>query len=139
MMYKVNVIEKFIEIINDELYEEIGDRLYNSDAICYFMNGGCFQFVEIMKYYFNDSIIMLNKDYTHCCIMIDNNLYDASGKLEDKNNYKIANDIDILYCKNYFGFNEYKYVNNELLVERIIRSINSINFSFFSDKKLVKM
>ena len=119
-------MEKFIEFIK-HLVDEF-DFLYERqvNAEYYFLHGGCYELYKVVKYYFSDVRCVIKKDLKHCAILYKDEIYDITGKIEDRENYKIADAEDIRYMEHCFGLNI-----KELKKENIIAEIEKCNIKKF--------
>ncbi len=73
------------------------------DAKYYFMHGGCFELYKIVHHYFPNSICMIENSLEHCAIGYDDEIYDAEGKVNNKDAFHIATKEDIEYMERKFG------------------------------------
>ena len=105
MEYFINFV---IDLANEELYEYL-----DGDAKSYFLQGGCFEFAKIIKSYIKSSQIVINKDYDHCGILHEGNIYDATGKVKD--------------MENRFGIPEKQYIKGKRISDYLIEEIKQCN------------
>lgn len=109
---------KFIDFIVDLVNEF--DIFYDRevDSKYYFLHGGCYELYKIVKHYFPNSQCMISKDLKHCAILYDNNIFDITGRLNNKNYFMLATVEDIRYMERCFGLHidELKscYIINEI-------------------------
>lgn len=100
-------IYKFIEFVIDLVQED--DYFMNfGSAKQYFLNGGCYELFKVVKNYFPDAICMIKKDGGHCAILYEDKLYDATGELDDIENFDKATEEDFPYMEDLFGIGEYR-------------------------------
>lgn len=99
-----------INLINNinNAYERVYDDirmpgLYKC-AILNFTNGYCYEFFCILKYFYPDAILLISNDKMHCAALIEDEVYDATGKREDTINFRVANGCDLEYIYKYYGF-----------------------------------
>jgi len=110
---------KFIEFIADLVNEF--DIFYERevDSKYYFLHGGCYELYKIVKHYFSDCQCMISKDLKHCAILYNNDIYDITGKLSNKNYFMLATTEDIRYMERCFGLNV-----DELKKDNVINEID---------------
>ena len=119
-------VEKFVEFIvdlaNDELYEKL-----DGNAELYFLNGGCYELAKVIKNYVPMCEIVINKDSTHCAIKYKDEIYDATGKIENKEDFITAKKEDIEYMEDRFGIPELRYINNVTISDFLIEELKKCN------------
>ena len=119
-------IERFIEFIvdlaNDELYEKL-----DGNAKYYFLNGGCYELAKVLKKYIPNSKIVINNESDHCAILYNGKIYDASGIIEGRSNFKIANNEDIEYMEDKFGIPEKENINGAKISDFLINELKECN------------
>lgn len=127
----MNEMEMLINFINDLATDLYYERLY-VDGKFLFLNGGCLNLVKIIQTYvpYPTTQIYLKNDLEHCAIKYKNELYDATGKIIDYENYKLATPEDLLYMEDRFG-NHLEYLH---IYETIINELSMINISHIMDK-----
>lgn len=118
----------FITFLVDLSTDVYGEKLDGHDAKYFYLHGGCYYFACLLKYYYKDEIIMINKEYNHCAIKINNQIYDASGLVEDITNYNEATKQDIEYIKDNFGIRELANKNGKSFNDIIIEELEDISF-----------
>ena len=120
-MYKKDKMEKFIDFVIDLVEED--EFFYNTglDAKNYFLNGGCYELYKIINHYFPTTKCMVIENCCHCAIGYKNNIYDATGKLENKDEFRLANEVDKKYMEDNFGIITKTY---QLSCNKIIKKIN---------------
>lgn len=110
---------KFIEFIADLVNEfDIFDER-EVDAKYYFLHGGCYELYKVVKHYFPQSQCMISKDLKHCAILYNNEIFDITGKLENKNYFMLATTEDIRYMERCFGL-----TIEQLKKDNIISEVN---------------
>ena len=132
-------IEKFIIFINDLTTEMFYDQLMcNGEDM--FQYGACYEFVKIMKNYFEIDNILIEKNFEHCAIEYKGNYYDSKGLIEDKERFTVANDEDILYIEDRFGGHLTKYQISDTIINEIsnIEKVPYLPARFYEDKMKVK-
>ena len=76
----------------------------------YFTHGGCYTLAKIVKHFCPQVILMIRdlalRDFEHCVVSFEGDLYDAQGFVEDSENYKVATKADLDYMEN-GGFGNY--------------------------------
>jgi len=128
-------IEKFIEFINDLTTEVYYERLMCNGEIL-FQNGACYEFVKIMKNYFEIENVLIEKTFDHCAIEYKDNYYDSKGLIEDKDRFSIANDEDLLYIEDKFGGNLIRYQISDTIINEIanIDKVPYLPSKFYKEK-----
>lgn len=125
-------MERFINFVvdltNDELYE-----LVEGNAEIYFLQGGCFEFAKILKAYIKNLQIVISKNLDHCGVLYDGNIYDASGKVENKNIFNKASQTDLKYMEERFGIPEKQYIRGKRISDYIIDEIKECNIDHIID------
>lgn len=112
-----NVLE-VIDSIN-KINNDFFSTITGCESKEYFLNGGCLDFVRIFQSLYKDAIIMIKYDKSHVCVSYEGFLYDASGVVEDTENYDIATNDDLFYMEKYSN-NNFKPLN---VADRIINMI----------------
>lgn len=114
-MEKYN-LEKFIEFVADLVDEFDFFCEVNINSKYYFLNGGCYELFKVVNHYFKDTKCVINKDLTHCAIFYNNEIYDITGKIKNKQDYRFIDKEDICYLENILNIKELKNENiiNEL-------------------------
>lgn len=95
-------IEKFIEFVVDLATEVYYDEYYISGKAL-FTGGGYFIFPEIIRNYFDIEDLLIRNTGDHWAFSYKGEYYNANGLITDKENYKIADEEDILYMRERFG------------------------------------
>lgn len=109
---------KFIEFVADLVSKF--DIFYERevDAKYYFLHGGCYELYKVAKYYFPTCECAIRRDYKHCAIIYNDEIFDVTGKILEVDQYKIADTEDIRYMENSFGLRiaelEEENIRNEL-------------------------
>lgn len=136
--YKEN-IEKFIVFVNDLTTEIFYERLRCNGEYLY-QNGACYEFVKIMKEYFDIDNILLDKNFGHCAFEYKNKYYDSNGIIDNMEDYfKVDND-DMLYIMDRFGGHLFSYHIYETIVDEIshIEEVPFLPSKFYKNKTKVK-
>lgn len=97
-----NKIEKFIQFVVD-LVQEDDTFMNGGSAGYYFTHGGCYELFKVVNHYIPETVCMINKEVDHCAIGYNNNIYDALGIVENKDEFSIATKEDIEYMERSFG------------------------------------
>lgn len=97
-----NKVEKFVEFIVD-LVQENEIFMEGGSAKYYFTHGGCYELFKVVNHYIPETVCMINKELDHCAIGYNNNIYDALGIVENKDEFSIATKEDIEYMERSFG------------------------------------
>ena len=108
-----------IKIINSVLEEYFDDDIYNL-----FLNKYCYDYHLILKHYFKDAVLVVEKNNYHCSTLINNNVYDVTG-LRCKNDFVLANKNDLDFILDFYN----KLDNN------IINVLESSNIRQYIYKK----
>lgn len=119
-------IEQFIEFVVDLADDVLYDKL-DGKAKLFFIKGGCYEFAKVIKEYISKSQIVINKNSDHCAISYNGNIYDATGKINDLTDFKVADSEDIKYMEARFGIPELQYVNNLTISDFLIKEIKECN------------
>lgn len=108
---------KFIEFIV-ELVSEF-DIFYERDidSKYYFLHGGCYELYKVVKHYFPLCQCMISKDLKHCAILYNNEIFDITGKLNNKDNFMLATSEDFRYMERSFGLNIEELKNSNIINE----------------------
>lgn len=129
----INDIEDFINFIIPLFVDEFNIVNTDSEAIFYFLHGGCFELAKVIKHFFPTSNYALSKDLQHIAIIYNNKIYDASLCIENEkkiyyntelSNFNVVTDdyfnsLTITYGNNI-------YINDTTLDEALINEINNI-------------
>lgn len=110
--------EKFIEFVADlvDEYDFFLEQQVNSRY--YFLYGGCYELYKIVNHYFKESQCVINKNTKHCAILYNGEIFDITGKVKDKEQYRLAEKTDIDYMENFFGI-DIKELKNETIIDEI--------------------
>lgn len=123
---KMNMLE-FIVFILELTDEELYEKLTNTNAQTFYLTGhGSLELARILKKYYNEGKIVRQKGNFHFAFDYNNEVYDATGVVEDKENYIEATQNDINYTEDRLKFHEF-VTNNENVSERIINEIPKCN------------
>ncbi len=117
-----NVLET-IEIINS-LTTHMYYNLIKMDGKTYYLNGGCLELSEILKEVYPGSISYIKYDKTHVITKIGDNYYDASGYVDEPEEYYIMTNADLDIYKNYTN-NHYKLLNIEENIKNLLIKKNN--------------
>lgn len=132
-------IEKFIVFVNDlitELYYE--ELMCNGETLL--QNGACYEFIKIMKNYFEIDNILIEKCFDHCAFEYKGNYYDSTGLIKDKERFSVATDEDILYIEDRFGIHLIRYQISDTVINEIsnIEMVPHLPSKFYKNKTKVK-
>lgn len=132
-------IEKFIIFINDLTTEVYYDNLTCSGETL-FQSGACYEFVKIMRNYFEIENVLIEKTNDHCAIEYKNNYYDSKGLIEDKDRFTVATDEDILYIEDRFGGHLARYQISETIINEIanIEKVPYLPTKFYEERAKVR-
>lgn len=129
-------IEKFIVFVNDLTTDIFYEKLYTTGEVLYF-RGGCYILAQIIKNYYPSCDIVLSKYNDHCGVLYKGEVYDATGKVENKDDFAIANEEDILYMEDRFG-GQLVHLNIYEVITKEIENIGRMNFLFENGDKVLK-
>ena len=108
----------FINDLTTELYMD--SLRVNGEYI--YLHGACLTFIKIIENYFDIEGIYIRNDNDHCAFKYNNELYDASGLILDPEDYKIANQEDIIYMSEKFG----GHLSDRHIYDTVIEEMNKI-------------
>lgn len=91
-----------IDNVNSLVDSNFKDTL-KCEAKTLFSTGGSYEFIKIMQHIYNEGTIYIKRDFTHCAIKIEDDLYDCEGKLINSNDYVEANDAHIYILDKYLN------------------------------------
>jgi len=117
-------VENFIELVVDLIDDEYSDKLTMMDAKYYLLNGGCLDLALIIKYFYKESTLMIRSDLDHWAVLYNQKLYDATGEIEDIENYRQATKIDYLMSLD-LNRNEINNYNGIKLSDNIINKVKT--------------
>lgn len=123
------MVEILIQLILDVTEEEFDYFLKENSALNYFLNGGCYDFVRIMLNFYTEAKIVINETNDHTAIMIDENIYDASGRIIG--DFRLATKEDIIYMEEGFGIPEKKYFKGQQFYQLIIPKVKECQLVTF--------
>lgn len=108
---------RFIEFVADLVSEF--DIFYEREvnAYYYFNHGGCYELYKVVKHYFPTVECMMRKDLKHCAILYNNELFDITGKIENKEDYIKALPEDFLYMERCFGHHIIELEEKNIIIE----------------------
>lgn len=114
---KVYDMVYFIEFVADLVSEF--DIFYEQavDSKYYFNHGGCYELYKVAKHYFPTVECAMKKDYTHCAILYNNEIFDISGKIENIEEYRLATKDDIDYMEDRFGLHIKEIESENIITE----------------------
>jgi len=123
-----------IELINSLTDENWDYCLSGMRAKQYFKSGGCYEFVKVLKHFFPEGTIMMQKDYNHCAYLIGEIIYDCEGVCK-KNDFIIASDLDKEKLEDVYiyGRADIKFdgkMPSEALIDEIYLCFPNQNFPF---------
>lgn len=115
------------------------ERLF-CDGKTLFQCGGCYEFVKIIKNYFEIDNILIEKKYDHCAFEYKGNYYDSNGLIKDKDKFSVATDKDILYIEDRFGIHLMRYQISDTLIKEIsnIEMVPYLPCKFYQNKIKVR-
>lgn len=96
----LDIIEKTKATLK-EIIEE-NNITYLSNDMTYLLRLYSADLCNILLKYFPDAIIMINKSYNNCALMIQGEIYDSSGISDKKQDFIVAQAQDILFIKKSF-------------------------------------
>ena len=117
---KINVLIKDVILENNLTcyYGEKTDdlfRFYSAD------------FCNILLHFYPEATVMINKNYLECALLIEGNVYNASGKVDSKN-YIVANleSLDLIGK----GFKHISYFVLEKLLDKLEFNLENNEHSY---------
>lgn len=123
------LIDFIIDLANEELYDYL-----DGNSKCFFMSGGCYEFVKVIIKYVNECKIVINKKRDHCGVLYMNKVYDATGIVSDSSKFEIAKQADKDYMEERFGIPEKLYVgvgeNRKRISQFLIEEIKNCNIDY---------
>jgi len=108
---------KFIEFVADLVSEF--DIFYEKQISSkpYFEHGGCYELYKVVKHYFPDAQCVVHKQIKHCAILYENEIFDINGKVDNIDDYRIADAEDLRYMENSFGTHVEQLKNANIITE----------------------
>lgn len=110
------VLEDIINI-NKVLYD-----YFKEDIISLFLDGYCLDYYYILKEFYPESVLVLEKGKDHCASLINGNIYDVSG-IRNINDFIIPSKIE-----EDFVYDFYKKMDN-YDYKKIIKQLNEKKFN----------
>ena len=102
------VLEDIINI-NKVLYD-----YFKEDIISLFLDGYCLDYYYILKEFYPESVLVLEKGKDHCASLINGNIYDVSG-IRNSSDFTISSKIEEDFIHEFYNrMDNYDY-------ERIIK------------------
>lgn len=97
------VLENIINI-NKVLYD-----YFKEDIISLFLNGYCLDYYYILKEFYPESVLVLEKGKDHCASLINGNIYDVSG-IRNINDFIIPSKIEEDFIHDFYNrMEDYDY------------------------------
>lgn len=97
------VLEDIINI-NKVLYD-----YFKEDIISLFLNGYCLDYYYILKEFYPESVLVLEKGKDHCASLINGNIYDVSG-IRNINDFIIPSKIEEDFIHDFYNrMEDYDY------------------------------
>lgn len=97
------VLESIIDI-NKVLYD-----YFKEDILNLFLNGYCLDYHFLLKEFYPESILVVEKEGNHCATLINENVYDVSG-IRNKNDFIIPNKIEESFVYDFYNrMDDYDY------------------------------
>ena len=111
----MNVLLKIIEI------NKILDEYFNDNIYDLFLNGYCYEYFIILKKFFPEAKMVIEKDNNHCAALINGEVFDITG-IRNKKDFYIASKQD-----EDFVYSFYKRMNKEdkQNIKKLIKKINN--------------
>ncbi len=126
-----DLINFIIDLANEELYEHLDEN----DARDYFLHGGCYEFSKTIKSFIKNSKIVINrKTNSHCGILYERNIYDASGKVKNSQDFEVASNNDLEYMEERFGIPEKQLIEGKKISDFLIDKIKKCNINKLIDR-----
>ena len=132
-------IEKFIVFVNDLITDIYYEELM-CDGETLFQNGACYEFVKIIKNYFEIDNVLIEKGFDHCAFEYKGNYYDSTGLITDKDRFSVVTDQDMLYIEDRFGMHLMRYQISDTIINEIsnIEMVPHLPAKFYQNKMKVK-
>lgn len=108
------VMIEFIDFIVDLIDDEFDNYLDGIPSRYYFLNGGCLEFVKILKHFIPNLEYVISKDKNHVAVKIENHIFDCTGYRIDDENFEIISEQELVYLEDYFGIPEVKFENKNV-------------------------
>ena len=87
--------------IYDQIVKAIRDYLQIDDYQSMFLSGGCYWFAATVASLVPNAYLMLNRSKEHCAVMVDQRLYDITGRIS-KDGYVYASEKEVQYMKKHY-------------------------------------
>lgn len=121
-------IKEFINFVIDLGNDEMAHKLDGAHAKIYFTTGcGSLELAEIIKHYYPEGCIMVNKNVYQYGIKYSNIIYNANGIVNNVSDYRIATSDDILYTKETLKLEELNPYSGENIPDHLINEIPKCN------------
>jgi hypothetical protein len=115
-MSVLSVISKINQTFNNSVHSDI-----HGEAKVAFSYGGCLVFCKILKKFYPNSKLLIDKKKGHCALLINEIGYDTSGKV-NLNCFKVAEQEDIMYAENHYGFG---LDSDDEIIQDILNLVNN--------------
>ena len=122
-----NQVEEFIDFIISLVNDEFDYKLDFIDARYYFINGGCLLFARVLKHYLPDAQIVINEMLDHIAIRYHNEIYDATGRVENDKFREVSFEY-LEYYQEHYGRPEIE-VGKKFTEQVLIQELDSCSGS----------
>ena len=118
-------MNKLIEFINDLATDLFYEKtlLFGKDL---FQRGACYELFLIINHLIKDTELYIHKTKNHVVIKYGKELYDSTGKINNKNEYRQVEKDDLKYINEYFG-EGYRYLK---IKDTLLNELDKIDISF---------
>lgn len=88
-----------------------------------FQRGACYELFLIINSLEKDTTLYIHKYHNHVAIKHKNKLYDSTGEIENKEEYRPVTKDDMIYIDEYFG-ESYRHLN---IKDKMLKELDKIN------------
>lgn len=115
-------MEELITFINDLATDLFYEKTYllGKDL---FQRGACYELFLIINSIEKGTRLRIHKTRNHVAFEYENELYDSTGQLDNKDDYRTPTKDDISFINEYFG-ESYRHLN---IKETMLRELEIIN------------
>lgn len=130
-------MNKLIEFINDLATDLFYEKtlLFGKDL---FQRGACYELFLIIQSIEKDIKLYIHKKHNHVTFEYKGELYDSTGQIQNKDDYRLPTNDDINFINEYFG-EAYKFlkIKETMIKELEIINIKEIRKKFSNQKQKV--
>ena len=113
-----NLITFINDLATDLFYEET--FLLGKDL---FQRGACYELFLIINSIEKDTTLHIHKSRNHVAIKHNDKLYDSTGEIQKKDDYRPVTDDDLSFIKEYYG-EAYRHLN---IKDKMLEELDKIN------------